>query len=113
MNGKPGLSGRRPRRRKGWTIHRATGAGVVAGLAALVLRLFYSASPGVVRVPLLLLCAVAAFCGLSILWITAVDRYRHGRRGERLVPLRAFDVALALLLAIPSLVMVRALLGEL
>ena len=103
---------RRPRPRKGWTIHRATGLGAMAGIAALVLRLFYSASPAIVRLPLLLLCAAAAFCGLSILWITAVDRYRHGRRGERLVPLRAFDVAVALLLAVPSLVMVQALVGE-
>jgi len=62
---------------------------------------------------LLALCGLAAFCGLSILWITAVDRYRHGRRGERLVPLRAFDIAIALLLAIPSLMMMRALVGEL
>ena len=62
---------------------------------------------------MLALCGLAAFCGLSILWITAVDRYRHGRRGERLVPLRAFDIAIALLLAIPSLMMMRALVGEL
>ncbi|MEA3041717.1 MAG: hypothetical protein QOC65_1206 [Sphingomonadales bacterium] len=89
--------------RQGWTVKRATGIGILAGLAALVLRLFAPSWPDVLRLPFLLLCGVAALCGLSILWITAVDRLRYGRRGERLVPLRVFDVALALLLALPSL----------
>jgi hypothetical protein len=98
--------------RKGWTIQRATGLGAVLGLAAVVLRLFYASAPALVRLPLVVLCLAAAFCGLSILWITAVDRYRHGRRGERLIPLRAFDVALSLLLLVPALLMVPALLTE-
>ena len=98
--------------RRRWTIQRATGLGAVAALAAVLLRLFYPASPALVRMPLVALCALAAFCGLSILWITAVDRLRHGRRGERLVPLRTFDVALAVLLVLPSLLMVPALLTE-
>lgn len=84
-------------------MKRATGIGVLAGLAALVLGLFAPGWPDVLRLPFLLLCGVAAVCGLSILWITAVDRLRYGRRGERLVPLRVFDIALALLLALPSL----------
>ena len=98
--------------RKGWTLQRASGLGVVAALAAVVLRLFYPASPDIVRPVLLGLCALAAFCGLSILWITAVDRLRHGRRGERLVPLRTFDIALSLLLLLPAAFMVPALLSE-
>ncbi|HEX9933220.1 MAG TPA: hypothetical protein VGB08_10300 [Allosphingosinicella sp.] len=98
--------------RKGWTVLRATGLGSVAAVAAIVLRLFYPASPELVRPPLLALCALSAFCGLSILWITAVDRLRHGRRGERLVPLRTFDIALALLLLLPGALMVPALLTE-
>lgn len=96
--------------RKGWTVQRATGLGVVAGLAALVMRLFLPAAPELLRLPLLALCALTAFCGLSILWITAVDRYRRGRRGSRLLPLRAFDIALALLLVLPSLWLMPALL---
>jgi hypothetical protein len=84
-------------------VKRATGIGVLAGLAALVLRLLAPSWPALLRLPFLLLCVLAAVCGLSILWITAVDRLRYGRRGERLVPLRVFDVALALLLAVPSL----------
>jgi len=98
--------------RRGWTVQRATGIGVVAGLTALVVRLVYPVWPDLLRVPLIALCLAAAFCGLSILWITAVDRLRHGRRGERLVPLRTFDVALALLLVLPSLWMVPALLAD-
>ena len=78
----------------------------------MVLRLFYATSPALVRLPLVLLCLAAAFCGLSILWITAVDRYRHGRRGERLVPLRTFDVVLAALLLLPALLIGPALLAE-
>ena len=96
----------------GWTVKRATGFGAMFALSAVVLRLFYPASPELVRLPLLALCALAAFCGLSILWITAVDRLRHGRRGIRLRPLRAFDMAVAALLVLPSLLLVPALLAE-
>ena len=96
-------------RRKGWTIQRATGTGVTLGFSALLVRLFLGSAWDLLRLPLLLLCLATAFCGLSILWITAVDRLRHGRRGARLIPLRAFDIALALLLVLPSLWMVPAL----
>lgn len=90
-----------PRARNSWTVKRATGIGVVAGFAALVLRLFYPGWP--VGPFFLAACAIAGFCGLSIFWITAVDRLRYGRRGERLIPLRTFDLALALALTVPSL----------
>jgi hypothetical protein len=96
----------------GWTVKRATGLGAVAALAAAVLRLFYPASPELVRLPLLASCALAAFCGLSILWITAVDRLRHGRRGVRLRPLRAFDIAMAALLLLPAVLIGPALAAE-
>ena len=96
----------------GWTVKRATGLGAVADFAAVVLRLFYPASPALVRLPLLVLCALAAFCGLSILWITAVDRLRHGRRGARLRPLRAFDMAMSALLLLPAVLIGPALAAE-
>jgi hypothetical protein len=96
--------------RQGWTVKRATGTGVVAGLAALLLSLFYPGWPAILRLPFLLAAAVAALCGLSILWITAVDRLRYGR--HRLMPLRVFDIALALLLALPSLWAISGLLAE-
>jgi hypothetical protein len=109
------MSRRRPQPlhpiRQGWTVKRATGIGVVAGLAALLLGLFYEAWPSTLRLPFLLLCALALFCGLSILWITAVDRLRYGRRGERLVPLRVFDLVLAAALTVPSLWSIGGLLG--
>jgi hypothetical protein len=89
--------------RQGWTVKRATGLGVVAGLAAIVVGLVYPSWPGTLRLPYLGACVLTAFCGLSILWINAVDRLRYGRRGERLVPLRVFDVALGVALAGPSL----------
>ena len=106
---------RQPRNpvRQGWTVKRATGAGVVAGGAALLLSLAYPAFPDALRLPFLIACVAAAFCGLSILWITAVDRLRYGRRGDRLIPLRVFDVALALLLALPSLWAIGGLMAEL
>jgi hypothetical protein len=98
--------------RKGWTVQRATGLGLVAGAAAIVARIAYPTWPGALYWPLLALCGVAAFCGLSLLWITAVDRYRRGRRrGSRIAPLRAFDIAVGLLLAAPSLWMIEILLG--
>jgi hypothetical protein len=84
-------------------VKRATGTGVLAGLAALLLGLFHPGFPGLLRFPYMIACIAAALCGLSILWITAVDRLRYGRRGVRLVPLRVFDIALASLLALPSL----------
>ncbi|HEX8192085.1 MAG TPA: hypothetical protein VF552_04230 [Allosphingosinicella sp.] len=103
---------RQPRNpvRPGWTVKRATGIGVTAGAAALVLSLFYPSWPGALRIPFLLAAFAAAACGLSILWITAVDRFRYNR--QRLMPLRVFDVALALLLALPSLWAISGLLAE-
>ena len=100
-----------PPRRNPWTVKRATGAGVVAGFAAILMRIVYPGWPEALRWPFLALCSIAAFCGASILWITAVDRYRYGKRGDRLIPLRVFDVALALLLIVPSLLAIRAVLG--
>ncbi|MDP8993493.1 MAG: hypothetical protein M3N07_00690 [Pseudomonadota bacterium] len=96
--------------RSPWTVKRATGTGVVAGLAALVLRLFYPAWPEAVHIPFLAACGLAALCGLSILWISAVDRLRYGRR--RRASLLGFDLAIALLLAVPSLWTLWWLVGD-
>lgn len=85
-----------------WTIGRATGVGVVAGLAALILWPAYAALQEPLALPYGAALAVAAFCGLSILWITAADLLFHRRRGDRMLPLRIFDIALALLLLLPS-----------
>lgn len=93
-----------------WTIPKATGVGVVAGVAALLLWPLYAMLQERVLIPFLVALAVAAFCGLSILWITVVDLITHRRRGDLLRPVRTFDVALGMLLAAPSLVQLRALL---
>jgi hypothetical protein len=98
--------------RSRWTVQRATGFGAVAAFAAVVLRQLYPASPRLIGGPLLALCLAAAFCALSILWITGVDRLRHGRRGERLVPLRTFDLAIAALLLLPALLILPAVVAE-
>ena len=93
-----------------WTIGRATGVGAVAGVAALLLWPLYASYQERLLLPFLISLALAAACGLSILWITAVDLLFHRRRGESLRPVRAFDIVFALLLAVPSLVQLDALL---
>ena len=94
-----------------WTLGRATGTGAAAGLAALLLWPLYAAWPGPWLAPYCAALAVAGFCGLSILWITAADLLFHRRRGERLLPLRVFDTLFALLLFIPSAMTLTALLA--
>lgn len=86
---------------KAWTIGRATGLGVAAGLAALILWPVYASWPEA-HVPFVAALMIAAFCGLSILAISLVDIVRR-KRGQSLRPVRTFDVALGLLLAVPSL----------
>jgi len=93
-----------------WTVPRATGVGVTAGLAALLLWPVYAAYQERALWGFIAALAVAAFCGLSILLITAGDMVLH-RRGQSMRPVRAFDVLLGLLLAVPSLIQLEALLG--
>lgn len=93
---------------KAWTIRRATGIGIIAGLAALILWPVYAAYQESVLVPFLAALLVAAFCGMSILMITCADMVLH-RRGESLRPVRAFDIILGLALAVPSLIQLSAL----
>jgi drug/metabolite transporter (DMT)-like permease len=95
----------------GWTIGRATGVGISAGLAAVLLWPLYAVYQDAVLAPFLLMLCLAALCGLSILWITLLDLLTHRRRGSRLRPVRAFDLAVALLLAVPSLLQLQALLA--
>jgi hypothetical protein len=85
-----------------WTIQRATVAGIAAGLSALIVSALIAGRPGALLDAYAALLAFTAFCGASILWITMLDVRSRGR-GERMRPIRAFDVAAALLLIAPSL----------
>ena len=93
-----------------WTIGRATGLGVSAGLAALVLWPLYAALQERVLWAFLAALAIAALCGLSILLITLLDAALKPR-GRSLRPIRAFDVVVGLLLAVPSLIQLNALIA--
>ena len=85
-----------------WTIQRASAVGVVCGLAAILIAGLSSTSPGGLLYPYALLLALTAWCGASVLWITAADMRTRGTSG-RMRPIRGFDAALGLALLLPSL----------
>jgi hypothetical protein len=87
---------------KGWTIPRATGVGLLCGLAALLVAGTFSLDRDGLLYPYAALLAVTALCGASILWITAFDMRSRGTSG-RMRPIRGFDIAVALALLAPSL----------
>jgi hypothetical protein len=86
----------------GWTIQRATVAGIAFGLAALLLSMLVRSWPGGMLYLYVLLLMLTVVCGASILWITLQDVRTRGR-GGRIRPIRAFDVAAALVLTAPAL----------
>ncbi len=94
-----------PQRRRlldAWTIQRASGVGVVCGIAAILIAgLFRTLPEGLLHFYALLL-ALTALCGASVLWITAADMRTRGTSG-RMRPIRGFDAALGLALLLPSL----------
>ncbi|HET9427197.1 MAG TPA: hypothetical protein VFO69_02450, partial [Allosphingosinicella sp.] len=47
------------------------------------------------------LLVLTAFCGVSILWITAIDMRTRGTSG-RMRPIRGFDLALGFALLVPA-----------
>ena len=91
-----------------WTIGRATGIGISAGLAALVLWPLYAAYQERVLWPFAAALAVAAVSGASILLITAADMALRSR-GQSLRPVRAFDLAVGTALTVPTLLQLAAL----
>ena len=93
-----------------WTISRAAGTGVLAGLASVILWLLFAAYQEPFRWPYAAALALTALCGVSILGMTAADILLRPRRGGRVVPIRAFDIGLGLMLAVPPLVTLDALL---
>ena len=91
-----------------WTIPRATGIGITAGLVSLVLWPVYASYQERVLWPFAAALWVAAVSGLSILVITAADMLLH-RRGRSLRPVRGFDIVVGTALALPSLIQLAAL----
>jgi hypothetical protein len=85
----------------GWTIQRATVAGIGFGLAALLLSAAIGSWPGPLLLLYAALLALTIVCGLSVLIITVQDIRTRGR-GGRMRPIRAFDIAIGLALALPA-----------
>jgi len=95
-----------------WTVQRATIVGIAAGLGALLVSVLIGGLP---EGALYLYGALLAFtiaCGASILVITFRDM-RSRSRGGRMRPIRAFDVAAALLLIVPAAFALQAIWDEL
>jgi ABC-type transport system involved in multi-copper enzyme maturation permease subunit len=82
----------------GWTIQRATVAGLGFGLLALLLSAFAETRALLLVYTGLLLLTIA--CGGSILLISLIDSHAR-QRGERVRPIRIFDLAMGALLVLP------------
>lgn len=99
------MSRRRPRPdpapHRLWTLPRASGAGIAAGLAALLVASAMRSWPDELLWPYAGLLLLTVFCGLSILWITAFDMRSRGTTWL-MRPIRAFDIVLALVLIVPA-----------
>lgn len=92
-----------------WTIGRASGLGASAGLLALILWPLCATFQEPLRLPFVAALAVTAFCGASILLITIIDIGLRRDRGARVRPIRSYDVALSLLMMVPSLMALESL----
>ena len=94
-------------------LPRLSGAGVTAGLVALLIWPFQAEPGDALFWPLLVAAALAGLCGLAVLLLTAADILFHRRRGERIRPVRAFDVVLAAGLIALALLQLADLRGQL
>ena len=81
-----------------WSVKRASGFGVVAGLLAVLLWPFFDLFDPFLGWLFMLLAAVTGLCGFSILAMTLHDIATRPRRGSRIRPMRSFDIILALIL---------------
>ena len=88
--------------RQFWTLKRASGVGVMAGLAALALWPFLGLYGPILLRLFFALAALGGLCGFSVLIITLHDMAHNPRRGTRIRPLRTFDIAVGLTLVILS-----------
>src|ERR1051326_6644646 len=73
-----------------WTIQRATGAGILCGLAALLLSAAFGSWAEALLYPYAALVALAFLCGASILWISFMDM-RARERGRQVRPIRRIE----------------------
>lgn len=94
-------------------LSRLSGLGATAGLVALILWPLQSGWRDSLFWPLLGAAAAAGLCGLAVLLLTAADILFHRRRGERIRPVRAFDIALAAALVALALLQLGDLRGQL
>ncbi len=95
----------------GWTVQRAEVSGIGFGLAAFLLAQFAESRAAILVYAGLL--ALTILCGASILLISLVDAHKR-QRGERVRPIRMFDLAMGALLVLPpayGLWRIQALLG--
>ena len=84
-----------------WTIQRAMGAGIIFGLAALLVSVAFGSWAEALLYPYAALLALAFLCGASILWITFMDM-RARERGVQVRPIRMFDVIAGIVIVAPS-----------
>jgi hypothetical protein len=95
-----------------WTTSRASAIGAAAGLVAILISILEWDWRDALLLPWFVATSTAALCGLSILWITAVDMLTNPRRGAKVAPIRGFDIAMGLLLALPSLYALSGLMAS-
>ena len=93
-----------------WSLRDATRLGPIAGAAALLLWPAYAAWQEPVRLVFILALAVTALCGMSIILISATD-FLTVARGRKVLPARLFDLALGIMLALPSTAALADFLG--
>lgn len=86
---------------RAWTIARASATGIVTGLAALLGAVAIGAWPDGLLYPYAALLFLTAFCGASILWITARDMRIRGT-SQLMRPIRGFDLAMGFVLLLPA-----------
>jgi hypothetical protein len=95
-----------------WTLGSLVGVGATAGLLALLLWPFF-ASADIIYWAFVALACFAGLCGAWIVLVTMLDLTFHRPRGERLRPLRAFDLVLGGGLFLLAVLELRDALGQL
>lgn len=93
-----------------WSHARATRAGFVAAMAALILWPLHAVLGAAVRPAFIAALAVTAACGGSLLFMGTADLLTIAR-SRRVLPARIFDLAFAAALTVPSVLALTALLA--